>query len=270
MVAGEEAMTDETALVVAEPRAATVFGTDDPSAIVRRVSEIATPLAQFIHDRGMTTQMGNRVHVNIEGWSFMGQMLGVAPVTTRVSELRDAEGGLCGFEAHVELRTRDGSVVGAGIGECSRSEAMWGWHPTARDGRPLPPRDDFALKSMAQTRAAGKAYRMAFGFIMQAAGYDATPAEEMPHDAHEPLLQGEVVPPAPRTNARSAPAKPEWAQALDAAMKDVGLTQAQLSAFLQTEATYAAVQDWMTANKGNVHELVALAMPDREPAGLPF
>ena len=36
------------------------------------------------------------------------------------------------------------------------------------------------MMSMAQTRALGKAYRMALGWIMKMAGYEATPAEEMP------------------------------------------------------------------------------------------
>lgn len=244
-------------------QALTVFGTDDPAAIVRRVSEIATPLADFIKARNMTTPMGNREHVNIEGWSFMGAMMGIAPVVKRVSELRNPEGNLVGFEAEVQLVTRDGAVVGGAVSECSRSEEMWGWNPTTRDGRPLPPRDDYALKSMAQTRATGKAYRLSFGFIMKAAGYDATPAEEI---THEPL-QGEVVPPA--RNARPEPsrdprAKPAWAVQLDEAMRETGLTQDQLSAYLQTEATYAAVEEWVTANKGTVHDLVALAMPERE------
>ena len=40
---------------------------------------------------------------------------------------------------------------------------------------------DYAICSMAQTRAVGKAYRLSLGWLMKAAGYEATPAEEM-HD----------------------------------------------------------------------------------------
>jgi methylglyoxal synthase len=40
-------------------------------------------------------------------------------------------------------------------------------------------RDDYALQSMAQTRATSKALRLPLGFVMQIAGYDATPAEEI-------------------------------------------------------------------------------------------
>lgn len=153
--------------LVPVPQTRSPFGTDDPVAIVQRVTAVATPLADFIKQRGMSTRISGREYVLAEGWSFMGAMLGVSPIATRVSELRDGDGFLVGFEAHVELRMRDGSLVGGAVAECSRSETSWA------------KRDDFALKSMAQTRATGKAYRLAFGFVMKAAGYEATPAEEM-------------------------------------------------------------------------------------------
>ena len=41
-------------------------------------------------------------------------------------------------------------------------------------------RDDYALRSMAQTRAVSKALRLPLGFIVALAGYEATPADEMP------------------------------------------------------------------------------------------
>ena len=44
-------------------------------------------------------------------------------------------------------------------------------------------RDDYALRSMAQTRATSKALRQPLGFVITLAGFDPTPAEEMPHDA---------------------------------------------------------------------------------------
>lgn len=39
--------------------------------------------------------------------------------------------------------------------------------------------DEYAILSMAQTRAIGKAYRNKIGFIMKLAGFQATPSEEM-------------------------------------------------------------------------------------------
>lgn len=45
--------------------------------------------------------------------------------------------------------------------------------------------DEYAINSMAQTRATGKAFRIAFSWIMAMAGYEATPAEEIPRDGFE-------------------------------------------------------------------------------------
>ena len=175
-------MTGQELVTVESHAPITVFGTDDPAAIMARVVEIAKPLGDFIKQQKMSMTIGSNEYVKAEGWSFMGAMLGISPNVTRVDVLRTPEGGFIGFEAHVELRTRDGSVVGSAIAECTVDERNWG------------DRDSFALKSMAQTRATGKAYRMALGFVMAAAGYEATPAEEMP----DPRPQGRVAPPRAR------------------------------------------------------------------------
>jgi hypothetical protein len=60
-----------------------------------------------------------------------------------------------------------GNVVGRGFATCSNKE-----HTKKSFA-------DYAICSMAQTRAVGKAYRLALGWLMKAAGYEATPAEEM-------------------------------------------------------------------------------------------
>ena len=181
-------MTTSTDIVPVERTPVTVFGTDEPVGIVARVTAVAGPLADFIKQQHMSTRINDREYVLAEGWSFMGAMLGVAPVTRRVSEVRDPEGALLGFEAQVELVTRDGSIVGGAVAECAWVERNWS------------DREPFALKSMAQTRATGKAYRMAFGFVMKAAGYEATPAEEMVTERVGPAA------PQPRQEPRTSTA----------------------------------------------------------------
>ena len=49
---------------------------------------------------------------------------------------------------------------------------------------------EHAIFSMAQTRAMGKAYRMAFSWIIELAGFQATPAEEM---TSEEILESQIV-----------------------------------------------------------------------------
>jgi len=140
----------------------TLFGTADPVAVIARAVEMAKPLADLIGKQKLFVEIKGRRHVRIEGWTLLGSMLGVFPVTvwTRRTEK--------GWEARVEARTRAGEVVGAAEAECSRDESTWS------------DRDDYALRSMSQTRASSKALRMPLGFVMQLGGFDPTPAEEMP------------------------------------------------------------------------------------------
>jgi len=94
------------------------------------------------------------------------------------------------YEARVILVTSSGQTIGAGEAICSSNERNWA------------SRDEFALKSMAQTRATGKAARTGFSWIMSLAGFEVTPAEEMVadpiQDAPPPTIQPWGSPP-PRT-----------------------------------------------------------------------
>jgi len=254
-------MSEGQEVVVLEQQVAplTVFGTDDPGAIVDRVTSIATPLAAFIKRQHMSTNIQGREYVLAEGWSFMGAMLGVAPRTVSISELRDADGLLVGFEANVELLTRDGSVVGGAIAECSRAERNWG------------DRDDFALKSMSQTRATGKAYRMAFGFVMKAAGYEATPAEEMVVES-EP---GQRAPARGSREPRQPVARGEtryaWRDSLQRAMAEYGITGDDLEAFLGDRPSAERIQQWLDENPAKnvivlVQECEAAKVANRDVA----
>ena len=115
-------------------------------------------------------------------------MLGVFPVVVWSKPVM-VDGKHVGWEARVEARTRDGSVVGAAEAECMVSERTWG------------SRDDYARRSMAQTRATSKAMRGPLGFVMTLAGFEATPAEEMPRDE-----------PAERRQESTATPPKTWAQ----------------------------------------------------------
>lgn len=201
---------------VLPPMAVGVFGTSSPAQIVMRVAEIADALSGFIRERGLAKRLESaaakrrreeqdlpapREYVMIEGWALAGTMLGIAPITREVKELRSPSGRAVGFEARVELVRADGAVVGGAVAECSWDEDKWEH------------RDPFAVKSMAQTRAAGKAFRMTMGFIMAAAGFEATPAEEMTMDDDEGELGApprasrgragrSAAPPAARSESR--------------------------------------------------------------------
>ena len=166
----------------AVPAPATLFRTDDPAEIIIRATATANALSEVLRTqkdaRGnlkLISTISGREHVKVEGWTLCGTMLGVFAVTEWTRKLTDPEG----WEARVEARTLGGHIVGSAEAQCTREEEQWGWNPKGRNGRDLTPRDDFALRSMAQTRATSKALRIPLGFIMELAGFESTPAEEM-------------------------------------------------------------------------------------------
>jgi len=159
-------------LVVAD-HGAVIQPLENPAGFVSGYVAIADELSRVIRDKKLTSQISGKDHVRVEGWTLLGSMLGVFPVTawTRPIEI---DGARVGWEARVEARTRDGAVIGAAEAECLRTESLW------------KSRDDYALRSMAQTRATSKALRQPLGFVMTLAGFEATPAEEMPADGDKP------------------------------------------------------------------------------------
>lgn len=147
------------------PPLANLFG-PDPELALKRMAELATPLADVIEAKKLYATISGRRHITAEGWTTLGGMLGVVPVVcwTRPNETGD------GFVARVEARTLDGRVVGAAESECSRVETKW------RN------RDPYAIRSMAQTRAIGRALRAPLGQIVVLAGYEPAGAEEIPSE----------------------------------------------------------------------------------------
>lgn len=159
-----EAIEVSTDLVQADAASPTLFRTDDPVEVLSRATEVADALAPAIEQRKLFANISGKKHITVEGWTTLGAMLGVTAVCEWTRKLDD------GWEARVEARTLDGRVIGAAEAQCTRAEKMW-----AR-------RDDYALRSMAQTRATSKALGSVLRFVVTLAGYSGTPAEEVPHD----------------------------------------------------------------------------------------
>lgn len=170
-----------------------LFGDAKPVQIIERATDIATALKAVISKQGLISKISGREYPKCEAWTLLGTMLGVFPVLCWTKQV---EGG---WEARVEARTKDGAIVGAAEAQCLKSEKNWS------------NRDDFALRSMAQTRATAKCLRMPLGFVMTLAGYEATPAEEMIADHAHQNAPGRAASPPPSqrpTQAANAPATP--------------------------------------------------------------
>lgn len=147
--------------------------------------ELATEMQRFCKEMKLTTNIQGKEYPNVEAWQYLGINLGimhriVSVENTSTYELKTVKfytknGGTQSKEitcfsavAKCELfNMQTGQNVGYGEAMCSNIEDK-------KIGF-----DEFAIFSMAQTRAISKAYRLSFGWIMKASGYEATPAEEM-------------------------------------------------------------------------------------------
>lgn len=141
---------------------------------------LAVDLTKFIKENKLFQNFAGKEYVNVEGWQYAGSRLGLVPLVREVTNTStDTE---LKYQARVELlNLTSGQIVGTGFAVCSSKE------PGKRNYQ------EFAIASMAQTRAIGKAYRNLLAWIIRAAGYEPTPAEEMDY-------AGNTVAPAAERN----------------------------------------------------------------------
>jgi hypothetical protein len=143
---------------------------DTPKALVSGATEIANALAQVIRVKKLAVMIQGREYVKVDGWNLLGALLGVIAREEGVIEREDGS-----YLATVQLvRMKDDAIISRASAECGVDEfdnkgaPTWGSRPK------------FARRSMALTRAQGKAARLAFSWIMVLAGYQPTPLEDMP------------------------------------------------------------------------------------------
>lgn len=131
-----------------------------------QILEFATSLKKLIVQNKLFTNIKGKNYVNVEGWQIAGAFTGTYPIVEKVEQLPSPSGEYK-YRAEVSLRDKDDNIVGYGMALCSNKE-------NGKKGF-----DEYAVASMAQTRAVGKAYRMKIGWLLKVAGYETTPAEEM-------------------------------------------------------------------------------------------
>ena len=128
--------------------------------------QLATELSKLIKEKKLSSNIQGKEFVNVEGWQFCGASLGLMPIITSTQDLSNETA--IKYMATCEVRNiTTGQLVATGIALCSNAEKTKRFF------------DEYAILSMAQTRAIGKAYRNLLAWLMKAAGFEATPAEEM-------------------------------------------------------------------------------------------
>jgi hypothetical protein len=129
----------------------------------QQVVLMAGVLKTHILKHNLFTNIQGKNYVHVDGWSFAGGLIGTMPRIVRVEKMAD---GAWFAEAEiVNVKTQE--IVSRGYALCSNKENK------------KKSFDEYAVLSMAQTRAIGKAYRNVLSWVMKLAGYEGTPAEEM-------------------------------------------------------------------------------------------
>jgi hypothetical protein len=183
----------------------------NPAALVQGAAEMAKELAAVIDTQKLFTVIKNKRFVNVEGWTTLATMLGV---TAREVETIEQDGV---YIATVELvRMSDGACISRASAECGAPDEL------DKYGKPIwSTRPKYARRSMAQTRATGKACRLAFSWIMSLAGYEVTPAEEM-----TPLAEAE------QERTESARINKAQHRMLEAKINEYGLDRERVKAWV--------------------------------------
>jgi len=166
------------ALVVAQPGQALVAPSERPAGMIAIATALADALKNIIDKQHLYTEIRGKRYPQVEAWMTIGRL---DNVVAREAErpIRNEDGS---YEGFVELvRLSDGMVIGRASALCGMADdEPWGGTPP-KNGKPaLPPRAEYARRSMAVTRATSRAFRQQYSWIMALAGYEPTPADEMP------------------------------------------------------------------------------------------
>jgi hypothetical protein len=156
------------ALVVQQPGQALVAADrpEGPAEMMVKATALANALRDMVEAQGLYAVISGKKYPQVEAWMTIGRMDNV--VAREASRpIRHDDGA---YEAEVELvRLSDGMVIG-------RASALCGMP----DDKPWATRAEYARRSMAVTRATSRAFRQQYSWIMALAGYEPTPADEMP------------------------------------------------------------------------------------------
>lgn len=137
-----------------------------PTEAIKKAKEIAKIVADIVEKRRLYYPIAGKKYVQCEGWTTMGALFGLFPQIVEIREQRIEEKGVK-YIAVCEIRTADGKLISRAESECAS------WEKNKQN------QEEFAIRSMAETRAVSKAFRLCLSWVMTLAGYEPLPAEEV-------------------------------------------------------------------------------------------
>lgn len=169
----EEKPAQELAVVAPVDKKLVLEG--DPEKQLQFAQKAAKALMSWVEQKPKKVMIRGEQYLEFSDWQIIGRFYGA---TVGIEWTKPVDKG---YEARA-IVIRDGVTISSAEAMCTRTEKNW------RD------RDEFMLKSMAQTRASAKALRQAFGWVAELAGMKTTPAEEMDGVFDQTPVHADAIP----------------------------------------------------------------------------
>lgn len=189
-------------LPATRPAAQVGFGVHalPPQQLVEKATEMARVLTNVIRDQKLYKSIQGRNFVVCEGWTTAGAMLGFIPGIAWTKQDPDRPGVYISEAVLTDMRT--GLIICRANAECGDPDEK------DRNGEPMwSSRAAYARRSMSETRAVSKVCRIALSWVVKMAGFDPTPAEEVPDGGFdgkaEPEIPASVQPTQPPVQSQA-------------------------------------------------------------------
>jgi hypothetical protein len=152
--------------------------------------QMAVLLKNIVVQQKLFVPIKGKNYAVVEAWQLAGFLTGMSVKVDEPKNLSTDKGEIK-YSATARIYQGDKEIA-VGYAVCSSKESL-------KKGF-----DEYAILSMAQTRAIGKAYRNKIGFIMKLAGFNSTPAEEM-HKVGDTPAEPVAVPENPGADESQEP-----------------------------------------------------------------
>jgi hypothetical protein len=148
---------------------------ENPKALLKRSKEVAREVKRYARENpSLKVTFEKKIFPRREIVQFCAACFQVTAMVTMTEEVISKDDKELGFVAIAHALNSAGRVVSGAEAACMHSEADWAGKPS------------YQLRSMSQTRACSKALCNLFAYVLQMAGFCATPAEEMgPGEPHQ-------------------------------------------------------------------------------------
>lgn len=185
----------EQALATVMPPKKELVLEGDPEQQLAFAMKAANALMKAVAQKPKKVMIRGEQYLEYGDWQTLSRFFGATASVAWTKPLQDAKGVIRGYEARAEV-LHQGQVISSAEAMCTREEANWR------------SRDEFMLRSMAQTRASAKALRNAYGWVAELAGMKSTPAEEMGEVYDQSPVSDKAIPTVTYDNPEEPNPKP--------------------------------------------------------------